>query len=102
QTASAVEIAVTASIDVDTPTMVFTAGTAEVRARAVARLPQARFDEAERRLPKLTLVLDYSGSMALPFTGGSSRAIDVLEDSVQGLLDADLDIDYGGVFFSDG
>lgn len=100
-TPDAVDIQVVASIDVDTPTMVFNSGSAEVRARAKARLPQERFDDAERRLPKLALVLDYSGSMDLPFTGGSQKAIDVLEASVRGLLNADLDIDYGAVFFSD-
>ena len=46
-------------------------------------MSQTRFDEAERRLPKLVLVLDYSGSMRLPFSGGGARAIDVLEDSVE-------------------
>jgi hypothetical protein len=96
-----VDIQVIASIDVDTPTMVFNSGSAEVRARAKARLPQERFDDAERRLPKLALVLDYSGSMDLPFTGGSQRAIDVLETSVRGLLNAGLDIDYGAAFYSD-
>jgi len=100
-TPDAVDIQVVASIDVDTPTMVFNSGSAEVRARAKARLPQERFDDAERRLPKLGLVLDYSGSMDLPFSGGSQKAIDVLETSVRGLLNADLDIDYGAVFYSD-
>jgi Flp pilus assembly protein TadG len=101
QTATEVTIDVQASVAVDTPTMVFTGGTREVRARSTARLPQARFTEAERRLPKLALVLDYSGSMDLPFSGGSGKAIDVLEQSVAGLLNAGLDIDYGGVFYSD-
>jgi Flp pilus assembly protein TadG len=96
----AVEIQVTATIAVDQPTLVFAAGTSEVRARAVARLPQRRFDEAERRLPRLAMVLDYSGSMSLPFSGGGARAIDVLEDSVEGLLAAGLDIDYGAAFYS--
>ncbi len=96
-----VDIQVVASIDVDTPTMVFNSGSSEVRARAKARQPQERFDEAERRLPKLTMVLDYSGSMTLPFSGGSGQAIDALETSVRGLLNANLDIDYGAVFYSD-
>ncbi len=102
QSASEVTIDVQATIGVDTPTLVFSGGTSEVRARASARLPQSRFTEAERRLPKLTLVLDYSGSMHLPFSGGGGEAIDVLESSVAGLLNAGLDIDYGAVFFSDG
>jgi hypothetical protein len=38
--------------------------------------------------------------MDLPFSGGSQRAIDVLEDSVDALLGAGLEIDYGAVFFS--
>jgi Flp pilus assembly protein TadG len=101
QTATEVTIGVTARIDVDTPTLVFTGGTREVQARSVARLTQSRVNEAERRLPKLVLVLDYSGSMTAPFSGGGGRAIDILEQSVSGLLAAGLDIDYGAVFFSD-
>ncbi len=100
ETPTSIDITTSAAIDVDTPLLVFATGSSEVRARGVARLPQTRFDEAERRLPKLTLVLDYSGSMTLPFTGGNQRAIDVLEDSVEGLLAAGLDVDYGGVFYS--
>jgi hypothetical protein len=102
ESADTVEIEVTAAIDVDQPTLVFAAGAAEVRGRSVARLPQRRFDDAERRLPKLVMALDYSGSMALPFSGGGARAIDVLEDSVEGLLGAALDIDYGAAFYSSG
>jgi hypothetical protein len=38
--------------------------------------------------------------MALPFSGGGSRAIDVLESSVRGLLNANLRVEYGAVFYS--
>jgi len=100
ETAGAVDITAVTSIDVDTPLLVWTSGSTEVRARSVSRLPQTKFDSAERRLPKLALVLDYSGSMDLPFTGGSRRAIDVLEDSVTALLNAGLEIDYGASFYS--
>lgn len=100
ESATAVDITAIASIDVDTPTLVWNTGTTETRARSVARLPQTKFDTAERRLPKLTLVLDYSGSMSLPFSGGTQRAIDVLESSVGALLNAGLEVDYGAVFYS--
>lgn len=100
ENADKVDITAITAIDVETPLLVFTNSSTEVRARSVARLTQTRFDSAERRLPKLALVLDYSGSMDLPFSGGGSRAIDVLESSVTGLLNAGLDIDYGGVFYS--
>lgn len=100
ESATRVDITAIASTSVDTPVLVWTGGTTEVRARSTSSLPQIRFDSVERRLPKLALVLDYSGSMDLPFSGGSQRAIDVLEDSVDALLGAGLEIDYGAVFFS--
>ena len=100
ESATAVDITAVASLDVDMPAFVFGQSTTELRARATARLPQTKFDTAERRLPKLTLVLDYSGSMDLPFSGGGGKAIDVLESSVASLLGAGLEIDYGAVFYS--
>jgi hypothetical protein len=100
ESATSVDITAVTAIDVDTPLLVFSNSSTEVRARSVAKLPQTRYDSAERRLPKLALVLDYSGSMDLPFSGGSARAIDVLESSVSGLLNAGLEIDYGAVFYS--
>ena len=100
ETATAVDITAIASLDVDLPSFVFGQSTTELRARSTARLPQTKFDTAERRLPKLTLVLDYSGSMDLPFSGGGGKAIDVLESSVAQLLGAGLEIDYGAVFYS--
>lgn len=100
--ADRVEVAVATSIDVDTPLLAFREAEKTVAANAVGQVSQTRFDEAERRLPKLVLVLDYSGSMSLPFSGGGARAIDVLEDSVEGLLNADLMIEYGAAFYSSG
>jgi hypothetical protein len=100
QDADSVNIEVTASIDVTGPTMIMSGGQRRVTSRARAEVSQSRFDEAERRLPKLVLALDYSGSMNSPFSGGGGRAIDVLEASVQTLLDADLTIEYGAAFYS--
>ncbi len=100
ETADAVNVAVTTTIPVSLPTLIFSGGTKDVQASATGQCTQSRFDDAERRLPKLVLVLDYSGSMSLPFSGGSGRAIDVLEDSITNLLAADLMIDYGAVFYS--
>ncbi len=98
--ADAVEVSVATSIDVNLPGLAFASSTKAAQANAKTELSQSRFDEAERRIPKLVLVLDYSGSMSLPFSGGGSRAIDVLESSVEGLLNANLTIDYGAVFYS--
>jgi hypothetical protein len=100
ETGSAVDFTVATSIDVDLPLLAFTESRKQVQANATGRVPQSRYDEAERRYPKLTLVLDYSGSMDLPFSGGSGKAIDVLESSVRNLLNANLRIDYGAVFYS--
>jgi hypothetical protein len=100
ETATAVHVEVETTIPVSLPTLIFSGGSRDVHASASGQVTQSRFDEAERRLPKLALVLDYSGSMDLPFSGGGGRAIDILESSVAGLLAADLMIDYGGVFYS--
>lgn len=100
QTPAAVNVQVRTSINLNLPTLVFSGGSTTVEARASASVSQTRFDDAERRLPKLVLALDYSGSMTLPFSGGGSRAIDVLETSVAGLLATDLMIDYGASFYS--
>jgi hypothetical protein len=100
QSADTLDVDVRASTTVGLPVLVFNSGNREVSATARGSLSQTRFDEAERRLPKLVLALDYSGSMALPFSGGSGQALDVLESSVAGLLGADLMIDYGAAFYS--
>ncbi len=100
ETEDSVDIRVTTQIQVSGPQLVVNGGSRSVSSTATASVEQTRFDEAERRLPKLVLVLDYSGSMSSPFSGGGGRAIDVLEASVRGLLAADLRIDYGGVFYS--
>jgi hypothetical protein len=97
--ATEIELEVVATAEADTPLLVFADDAAEVEGRAVAGLGQASFTDATRRQPKLALVLDYSGSMSLPFTGSTARAVDVLEDSVAALLDADLAIDYGAVAY---
>lgn len=100
QTPDEVVISVQTAITLNMPTLVFSGGSTTVNANASARIAQTRFDDAERRLPKLVMALDYSGSMTLPFSGGGSRAIDVLESSVAALLGTDLMIDYGAAFYS--
>jgi Mg-chelatase subunit ChlD len=99
--ATAVEFTVTASIEVDVPRLIYTSGKTTATARARGKVAQTKYDEVTRRLPKFVLVLDYSGSMSatLPGSGGKS-AITVLEESVSGLLDLNLDIDYGAAFYS--
>jgi hypothetical protein len=98
-----VDLEVTTQINVQGPTLVIGGGSKTVESRAKASITQTRFDDADRRLPKLIMVLDYSGSMnaAMP-GGGGARAIDVLKASVNNLLDADLRIDYGMVIYSGG
>jgi len=99
-TDDAVTIEVTARADAPMPRLLGGGDLTEISATARAVLSQRRFDRAERRQAKLVLVLDYSGSMTAPFSGGSGRAIDVLEQSVTGLLDRQLEIEYGAVFYS--
>lgn len=100
QSPTAVNVQVRTAIVLNLPTLVFSGGSTTVEARSSASVAQTRFDDAERRLPKLVMALDYSGSMTLPFSGGGSRAIDVLENSVAALLATDLMIDYGAAFYS--
>lgn len=69
-----------------------------MRSRARAAITQENFDEAERRLPKFVLVLDYSGSMNSNFGNGSR--LDSLKRAVNGLMDLQLDVEYGLVMFS--
>ncbi len=100
ETSTSVNIDVRTSVNLALPTLVFSGGSTEVSARAQGKVTQIRIDDAERRLPKLVLALDYSGSMRLPFSGGGSSAINVLESSVAQLLRADLMVDYGAAFYS--
>jgi Mg-chelatase subunit ChlD len=54
-----------------------------------------------KRRSQLVLVLDFSGSMALPIAENEQRAaIDVLKDSVNAVLALDLDAEIGAVFFA--
>jgi hypothetical protein len=101
ETDTAVEVDVRANIRAEMPSLVFVSGSADVSARARTSVKHAKFDEVNRKYPKLAMVLDYSGSMNLAFSGGGGgSAIDVLEQSVRSLLAANLRIDYGAVFYS--
>lgn len=98
QHADEIHIEVTVAVHVDLPALM--GGDREIRRTATAAIRQRRFDQAERRLPKLALVLDYSDSMNAPFFDGGQRKIDLLEASVRGLLDARLMVEYGAILFS--
>ncbi len=62
---------------------------------------QDEHSEIVLRIPKLVLVLDYSGSMRMDFGQGRSR-LQALQAAVSSLLDLDLRVDYGLVMFNDG
>jgi hypothetical protein len=70
-----------------------------LRATARATVSQNHFNEALTRRPKLALVLDFSGSMQDYMPGGSSK-VQVLRDSINALLNLNLDVDIGAVLFS--
>jgi Mg-chelatase subunit ChlD len=92
---------VRARVDMPVPKLVMEAGAVTIVASATGSVPQRRFDTATRRLPKLVLVLDFSGSMDARIRGGGGkRAIQVLKDNVRSLLDADFPIRYGAVLYS--
>jgi Mg-chelatase subunit ChlD len=104
QTETSVDIKVATSVELDVSRLVWPSGRQTVGGRAGARILQQRFTTADRRLPKLVLVLDYSGSMNLAFSGGgypaSTPGIRVLRDSVVGLLTAGFEIELGAVLYS--
>ncbi|MBI4508451.1 MAG: VWA domain-containing protein [Deltaproteobacteria bacterium] len=100
---SGVDFQCVASVNLEAPRMIVPAGSLTVSASATGTVPQSRFDETTRRLPKFVLVLDYSGSMTATMPGGGGKdAITVLEDNVRGLLDLNLRINYGAVLYSSG
>ncbi|MCA9559529.1 MAG: VWA domain-containing protein, partial [Myxococcales bacterium] len=79
-----------------------------LNSRSVVDLPQSNLRDVERKLPRLVLVLDYSGSMKYcfnnslpPCPGGQLVRIDALREAVDALLDVE-NIEFGGVLFSDG
>ncbi len=100
ETSTSVDVSVQSTINVDLPTLIFAGGTRSVQAQASGRVTQSRYDEAERRIPKFVMVLDYSGSMSSSFVGGGGSLNSVLEASIASLLGEDLMIDYGAVFYS--
>ncbi len=63
-----------------------------------ASLSEFNTDTVELRLPKLVLVLDYSGSMRADFS--RTTRIKSLRKAVHSLLDLDLRAEYGAVLFS--
>jgi hypothetical protein len=93
----------TSTATLEVPDIIYPSGLVTVAAKAKGRVGQNKFDEVERRLPKFTMVLDYSGSMEADqnrMDNGQTR-LEVLEESILNLLDQDYDIDYAAVFFSE-
>ena len=102
ETATHVNLACTWHTEMAIERVLDATGITSVGSRASAQLSQTVYDEATRRLPKLVLVLDYSGSMnqRLP-GGGGATAIQVLEESILNLLaDPEIELDYGAAFYS--
>lgn len=68
-------------------------------ASAQVQIRQYTIDSVTRNIPKLVLVLDYSGSMGSNFGGGQTR-IQALRSAVRDLLDMNLEVQYGLVIYS--
>ncbi len=62
---------------------------------------QSVLNSVTRNIPKMVLVLDYSGSMGSGFGGGHSR-IEALRASVRALLNLGLEVHWGLVIFGNG
>ena len=75
---------------------------------SVITVPQSNLRDVERKLPRMVLALDFSGSMANcfdsgapPCPGGKPTRIEALRTAVNILLDVE-NIEFGGVLFDDG
>ena len=95
-----VNFTVRTHIGVSLPKLSFGDDRTTVHAVARGTAQQQTFEDVEVRVPRLMLVLDYSGSMLQPFEGGGGRAIDVLEQTVAELVNSVDNIEFGGVFYS--
>jgi len=71
-----------------------------VRGVSQVQVHQEELTDVNRNIPKLVLVLDYSGSMDASFGGGQTR-LQALRSAVNTLLDMNLEIHYGLVLYSD-
>lgn len=99
---TSVDVQCQASIDVNTPLMVWKSGHMQLTAVASATVGQVTETQATRLYPKLMLVLDYSGSMVAPLGGNSSqpKSIDKLRQSINALLATPASFKYGLVIFA--
>jgi Mg-chelatase subunit ChlD len=102
-TPAEVTISCTARLGVAMPRLVFPDGGASVTATASGRVAQQKIGDAQRRVPKLVLVLDYSGSMSSPMRlDPNHTSISMLKRAVKTLLGLGYAIQYGAVLFSTG
>jgi Mg-chelatase subunit ChlD len=95
-----IHVKVSVTLHVELPAIV--GGDRDITRSATAAIKQRRFSQAERRLPKLVMVLDYSGSMRSPFIDGGQSKIAALEASIHALLSTPLMVEYGAVFYASG
>lgn len=71
-----------------------------LNSRSIVDLPQSNLRDVERKLPRMVLALDFSGSMDAEYGGGLKR-YEALQEAVDALLDVD-NIEFGAVLFDDG
>jgi len=102
ETPTEVSLACNASIDVSAPMMIWSAGKINVHASATGSVKQITLTQAQKKYPKLVIVLDYSGSMMAPLWQGSKSSIQALVDAVNALISRNYDIKYGLVLFATG
>ena len=102
ETATSVDVQCHASIDVNTPLLIWKSGHLQVTAVASATVAQITETQATRLFPKLMLVLDYSGSMTSHLGGRSSQpeSITKLRQSINALLASPASFKYGLVIFA--
>jgi hypothetical protein len=100
ETPTEVSLVCQASIDVSAPMMIWSSGKVNVSASATGSVKQITLTQAEKKYPKLVIVLDYSGSMMATLWNGSKTSIQALDDAVNALIDRNYDIKYGLVLFA--
>ncbi len=75
-------------------------GPLPIQARAVARVREHHLDDVTEIIPRMVLVLDFSGSMSTRDGGGGLNRLQVLRDAVFMMMNMGLNIEYGMVQYS--
>jgi hypothetical protein len=107
ETATALELTCRAVARVPAPSFIWQSGFIDAVGEAMGLAKQQTITDAEKKYPQLTLVLDYSGSMAAGMGGHTPPSQDqdsfhVLRNAAMTLLEKNYELRYGLVIFATG